>query len=135
MPTLVLRGQIFTGDEFIENGCVIIDQSKGTIAEAGRKGEVNEPENAHVIEIEGSTILPGLIDAHMHFFGAKKYDIVEWLTTPETLVALRSVADARKLLEAGFTAVRDLGSKAAPYLKQAVDEGVIDGPRIVQAAK
>jgi len=135
MPTLVLRGQIFTGDEFIENGCVIIDQSKGTIAEAGRKGEVNEPENAHVIEIEGSTILPGLIDAHMHFFGAKKYDIVEWLTTPETLVALRSVADARKLLKAGFTAVRDLGSKAAPYLKQAVDEGVIDGPRIVQAAK
>jgi imidazolonepropionase-like amidohydrolase len=135
MSTLVLCGQLFTGDNFIEKGCVVVDQLKGTITEAGPKSEVNEPKDARRIEVEGSTILPGLIDAHMHFFGSKKYDIVEWLTTPETLVALRSVADARKLLRAGFTAVRDLGSKAGPYLRRAVDEGVIEGPRIVQAAK
>ena len=71
----------------------------------------------------------------MHFFGSKKYDIIEWLTTPETLVALRSVADARKLLRAGYTAVRELGGKAGPYLRRAVEEGMIEGPTIVQAAK
>ena len=114
---------------------MVVDQSAGMIIEAGPKGEVNEPANARRIEVEGSTILPGLIDAHIHFFGSKKYDIVEWLTTPETLVALRSVADARKLLRAGFTAVRDLGSKASQYLSRAVYEGVIEGPRIVHAAK
>jgi len=135
MPNLVLRGPIFTGETLIEKGCVVVDQSAGVIVDAGRKGDVNEPNDSKIIEVPNSTILPGLIDAHMHFFGSKKYDIVEWLTTPETLVALRSVADARRLLRAGFTAVRDLGSKAAPHLRQAVEEGAFEGPRIVQAAK
>jgi len=135
MSTLVLRGSIFTGADLIEKGSVVVDQASGMIADAGKKGDVNEPKDSRVIEIRDSTILPGLIDAHMHFFGSKKYDIVEWLTVPETLVALRSVADARKLLMAGFTAVRDLGSKAAPYLRRAIDEGAFDGPHIVQAAK
>ena len=135
MSNLVLRGPVFNGEDLIENCCVVVDQSKGIIIDAGRKGDVSEPKDSRTIEVPGSTILPGLIDAHMHFFGSKKYDIVEWLTTPETLIALRSVADARKLLRAGFTAVRDLGSKAAPYLRQAVEEGAFDGPRIVQAGK
>jgi imidazolonepropionase-like amidohydrolase len=74
-------------------------------------------------------------DAHLHFFGSKKYDLVDWLTTPETLVALRSVADMQRLLNAGFTAVRDLGSKAGTYLKRAVEEGMIEGPTVVTAAK
>ena len=135
MSILVLRGPIFTGVEMVENGSVVVDQSSGMIVDAGRKGDVNEPKDSKVIEDAGSTILPGLIDAHMHFFGSRKYDIIEWVTTPETLVALRSVADARKLLRAGFTAVRDLGSKAAPHLRRAEEEGAFDGPRIVQAAK
>ncbi|MGP8070705.1 MAG: amidohydrolase family protein [Candidatus Bathyarchaeia archaeon] len=135
MSTVFLRGHVFTGDNFIENGCVVVDQSKGVITHVGPEGEVKEPKDARRIEVEGSTILPGLIDAHMHFFGSKKYDIIEWLTTPETLVALRSVADARKLLRAGYTAVRELGGKAGPYLRRAVEEGMIEGPTIVQAAK
>ena len=135
MPTIVLRGLIFTGTTSIENGSVVVDQSTGMIVDAGKKGDVNEPNDSKIIEVPGSTILPGLIDAHIHFFGSKRYDLLEWLTTPETLVALRSVADARKLLRAGFTAVRDLGSKAAPHLKRAEAEGLFDGPRIVQAAK
>ena len=110
MPTIVLRGLIFTGTTSIENGSVVVDQSTGMIVDAGKKGDVNELNDSKIIEVPGSTILPGLIDAHIHFFGSKRYDLLEWLTTPETLVALRSVADARKLLRAGFTAVRDLGS-------------------------
>ncbi len=135
MASLVLRGSIFTGDDFIEGGCVVVDQSRGVIVEVGRKGEVNEPQDTRLIDIQGSTILPGLIDAHMHFFGSKRYDLMEWVTTPETLVALRSVADMRRLLNAGFTTVRDLGSKASTFLKRAVEEGIIEGPRIVSAAK
>jgi imidazolonepropionase-like amidohydrolase len=135
MPYLVLRGSVFTGAELIEAGCVVVDQSTGSIVEVGRKGEVNEPKYTRVIDVHGSTILPGLMDAHIHFFGSKKYDMAEWVTTPETLVALRSVADARRLLRAGFTTVRDLGSKAGTYLRQAVEEGMFEGPRIVSAAK
>ena len=135
MSHLVLRGSIFTGADIIERGCVIVDQSTGSIVKVGERGEVDEPAGAKVIEIRDSAVLPGLTDAHIHFFGSKKYDMAEWVTTPETLVALRSVSDARKLLRAGFTAVRDLGSKAGTYLRRAVEEGTIEGPRIVSAAK
>jgi len=126
---------MFTGEEYIETGVVVVDQSKGIIAGVGRKGEVDEPKDARALEVQDSTILPGLIDAHMHFFGSKKYDLTEWVTTPDTLVALRSLADIRRLLRAGFTAVRDLGSKAGTFLSQGVEEGLIEGPRIVSAAK
>jgi imidazolonepropionase-like amidohydrolase len=135
MSTLLLRGPIFTGEEFVDAGCVAINQSKGTIIDVGGRGEVNEPKDARTLEVEGSTILPGLVDAHVHFFGSRRYNMAEWVTTPETLVALRSVADVRRLLRAGFTAVRDLGSKAGVYLRQAVEEGLFEGPRIVSAAK
>ena len=135
MAELILRGAVFTGDDFIQAGSVVVDQSSGIIVGVGRKGEVNEPRGARTIEIASSTILPGLIDAHVHFFGSKTHDLMEWVTTPETLVALRSVADLRRLVSAGFTAVRDLGSKAGTYLKRAVDEGIIDGPRIVAAGR
>ena len=131
MPSLVLRGPIFNGEDLIQNGCVLIDQVKGVIVDVGERGGVNEPADARALDFRGSTILPGLIDAHMHFFGSMKYGLTEWVTTPETLVALRSVADMRRLLNAGFTAVRDLGSKAGTYLKRAVDEGMIDGPRVI----
>ena len=119
----------------MEAGCVVVDQSTGSIVKVGERGEVDEPAESKVIEVRDSSILPGLTDAHIHFFGSKKYDMAEWVTTPETLVALRSVADARNLLRSGFTAVRDLGSKAGTYLRQAVEEGKIEGPRIVSAAK
>jgi imidazolonepropionase-like amidohydrolase len=60
---------------------------------------------------------------------------MDWTVTPETLVALRSVADMNRLLRAGFTAVRDLGSKAGTYLSQAERDDLIPGPRIISAAK
>jgi len=133
--SLVLNGAIFDGTEYFENGTIVVDQAKGVIVDTGKKGEVDEPKGSKVISGEGITIIPGLIDAHMHFFGSKSYSLMEWVTTPESLTALRSVADLNRLLRAGYTAVRDLGSKAGTYLSQAVSEGVIDGPRIVSAGK
>ena len=46
MSTVFLRGHIFTGDDFVENGCVVVDQSKGVITEVGPEGEVNVPKEA-----------------------------------------------------------------------------------------
>lgn len=133
--TIALKGSIFDGREYIERGAVLVDESTGTISACGSESDVDIPNNARVIEGEGHTILPGFIDAHLHFFGSMHYDLMEWVTTPDALVALRSVADMRRLLYAGFTTVRDLGSKAGTYLSRAVNEGVIDGPRVISAAK
>jgi imidazolonepropionase-like amidohydrolase len=77
MSSLVLRRSIFTGDTFIETGCALVDQSNGVIVEVGRKSEVSEPEGARILDVQGSTILPGPIDSHIHFFGSKKYHLME----------------------------------------------------------
>jgi len=136
MTSVVIKGSIFDGRDFLEDGIVVVDEASGLIADCGKASDVQVPKDARkTISGERFTILPGLIDAHVHFFGSTRYDLMEWVTTPDSLVALRSVDHLRRLLYAGFTAVRDLGSKVGPHLSRAVNEGVIEGPRIISAAK
>jgi imidazolonepropionase-like amidohydrolase len=136
LPKLVLKGDLFTGSGFIEQGVVVIDQSSGIIEGAGREGEVDEPrDETRIIADKRATILPGLIDTHIHFFGTPGSNIIDWVTVPEPQGALRSVRDLHQLLHAGFTTVRDLGSKGGTYLGQAVKEGIIEGPRIIAASR
>jgi imidazolonepropionase-like amidohydrolase len=136
LPKLVLKGDLFTGSEFIEQGVVVVDQASGIIEDAGRHGEVDEPrDETRIIADKGTTILPGLIDTHIHFFGTPGSNVIDWVTVPEPQAALRSVRDLHRLLYAGFTTVRDLGSKVGTYLSQAVKEGIIEGPRIISASR
>jgi len=136
MTSVVIQGSIFDGRDFFENGVVVVDEATGLISDCGKAGDVQLPKDARkTISGEKLTVLPGLIDAHVHFFGSTRYDLMEWVTTPDALVALRSVDHMKRLLYAGFTAVRDLGSKVGTHLSQAVNEGVIEGPRVISAAK
>jgi imidazolonepropionase-like amidohydrolase len=86
-----------------------------------------------VIDANGKTVLPGLIDAHVHFFGSRSPDPMMWAIEPPMLNCARAVSDAWKLLDHGFTTVRDLGSRNGVAIKRAVDEGSIIGPRTVPA--
>lgn len=136
MTSVVVRGAIFDGSDYFEDGAVVVDEFTGLITDSGKSSDIEVPADARrTISGDRLTILPGLIDAHVHFFGSMHYDLMEWVTTPDSLVALRSVADLQKLIYAGFTAVRDLGSKAGTFLSRAVNEGVIEGPRIIAAGK
>lgn len=136
LTSVVIKGSIFDGRELFTDGTVVVDESTGLISDCGRSPEVEVPRDVRrTISGEGFTILPGLIDSHVHFFGSTRYDLMEWVTTPDALVALRSVDHMRRLLYAGFTAVRDLGSKVGTFLARAVNEGVVEGPRIISAAK
>lgn len=131
----MLRGSVFDGTDYYENGAVVIDQENGTITNVGTENSVDIPAGAKVVGGYGQTILPGLMDSHVHFFGTKTYDLTAWVTTPEPLVVLRSIADFRKLLSAGFTTVRDLGSKGGAYMSRAIKEGIVEGPRILSCAR
>ncbi len=135
MSSLVLKGPVFSGVELLDNGVIVLDRLNGKITNVGQTGEVDEPRGAQVIAVKDGAILPGLIDAHLHFFGSQKHSLTDWVVVPETLTALRGVADMEHLLRAGFTAVRDLGSKAGSYLSLAEREGLIQGPRIISASK
>jgi imidazolonepropionase-like amidohydrolase len=132
-----LRGRVFDGvSDTVEPGVVVVDTESGRIVEirSGTTTKDGAPSDAMTIVTSG-TILPGFVDAHLHLFGARKRNLVEWTIDDPVRSALRSVPDLRNLLEAGFTAVRDLGSKAGPFLRQAVDEGDLVGPRIVTSGR
>jgi len=100
----------------IENAILVI---KGERIEAVGKAEtVNLPQGAEVIDVTGKTVMPGLIDAHLHFLGIKSMNQVTWLIDPPHLRGMRTVMDAWKVIDAGFTAVRDCGGMLAIYLKK-----------------
>lgn len=120
-----------TGAPAIEDAVVVI---KGNvIAAVGRGGEVDVPEGADVIDASGMVLMPGLIDAHVHFSGARSHKFSERIVVPEGVRLLRAAKDAEAALEAGFTTMKCCGGKNSLYLKRAINEGTILGPRIVAA--
>jgi len=119
-----------TGDEPLKNAIVVIKNSR--IVDIGKEGDIEIPPESNIIRVDGCTITPGLIDAHLHFTGTRSRDMMEWiLETNPALRALRIAADAKALLQAGYTAVRCCGSTIAIALKQAIEEGTTVGPRIM----
>ncbi|MFB9949284.1 amidohydrolase family protein [Rhizobium puerariae] len=91
------------------------------------------PEAARRIDIGGRTLMPGLIDCHFHVV-AHSLDLWSNAIAPDSLAALRAAAVMRKLLDDGFTTVRDLGG-ADIGLVRAVEDGLIDGPDLVICGK
>jgi imidazolonepropionase-like amidohydrolase len=135
MSTLLFRGRAFDGRDFHKSAVVTIDPDKGVILGFGERGEVEEPRGAKKLELEDATILPGLIDAHVHFYSAKGEGVTAWASVPDTLAVLRGAGDLRRLLRSGFTAVRELGTKGGVHLAQAVAEGSIEGPDVVSCSR
>lgn len=94
-------------------------------------------ENITMIDLKSKTVLPGLIDMHVHIeseTNPKAY--LEKYTLNDADVAFRSVGFANATLKAGFTTVRDLGGTGVNIsLRNAINQGRIDGPRIFTAGK
>jgi imidazolonepropionase-like amidohydrolase len=113
-----------------------------TIAAAGPAADVKAPAGAKVIDLPGTTLMPGLIDAHSHIY-LHPYNEATWndQVMKETL-AYRTVAAVtycRDTLLAGFTSLRDLGTEGAEYadvsVQRAINEGRVPGPRLQVATK
>jgi imidazolonepropionase-like amidohydrolase len=112
------------------------------IESVGPANEVKAPDDARVIELQGATVLPGLIEAHSHLF-LHPYNEASWndqvLKEPLALRVCRATNHARSTLLAGFTTIRDLGTEGAGYadvgVKQAINQGIIPGPRMLVVTK
>ena len=118
----------------IEPATVIVRDQR--IAAIGLSRTVSIPRGATLINGRGLTVLPGLIDCHVHLCLGAEPDVVKAIgkeTPAETL--LKAARLARQTLEAGVTTVRDVGSRdhAIFALKGAIDKGLTPGPRIVGA--
>lgn len=114
--------------ESVREAVVLIDD--GRVTEAGRRELVKVPRDAERIDAEGLTLLPGLIDCHVHLTNlGEGIDFARELTTPPTLELMRAVRAARRTLDAGFTTVRDASGTPAG-VRMAIDAGYFPGPRM-----
>jgi len=122
---------------YISNAVVLIQD--GHITAAGPNLAI--PAGAKIIDLGSATLLPGLIDAHTHLMarvapGASQNDgyILQLAKESQAYRALEGAANARLTLQAGYTTVRDVESEGSGYadvaLRNAIDRGLVDGPRM-----
>jgi imidazolonepropionase-like amidohydrolase len=131
--------RVFDGETMHTDWVVLVRGNK--IEQAGSM-TFKLPANTRMIELDGATLLPGLIEGHSHLF-LHPYNETSWndqvLKESRAERTARAVNHARATLLAGFTTVRDLGTEGAMYddvgLKRAIEKGVIPGPRMIVATR
>lgn len=119
------------GGKPIDESVVVLDGNK--ITGIGRVGKAKIPEGAEVIELEGKTVLPGLMNCHTHIFWDAISDLKEQCRDDGPyLQGFKSAYCLRQCLEAGVTTIRDMGTPPGLGLAatKAVDQGIVRGPRI-----
>ncbi|MGS1016410.1 Xaa-Pro dipeptidase [Allosphingosinicella humi] len=118
----------------VERPVVLI--TDGRISAVGQQGQLTIPEGAKRIDLAGKTILPGLIDMHVHLDSNPRYSGYTGLQFTDQFWTVQGVGNARAMLDAGFTTVRNVGSDnySDVAYKQAIEEGLMVGPRIIPAA-
>jgi len=118
-------------------------QSQVTIVVDGQritdiqKGYITGGANDKVIDLKTKTVMPGLIDCHVHLESqGSKNSLLEGFTLTDADVAYKAAVYAKRTLMAGFTTVRDLGGSGVNIsLRKAVQQGLVDGPRIITAGR
>ncbi|HEU0043781.1 amidohydrolase family protein [Sphingomonas sp.] len=136
--TLLRPARVFDGETMHTGWQVLVTGNR--IVAAGPS--IAAPAGATMLDLPDATLMPGLIDAHVHLF-LHPYNETSWndqvLKEPVALRTARAVAAARATLRAGFTTVRDLGTEGAgdadEGLKRAIDQGVVPGPRLLIAGR
>lgn len=140
--TVLRPDRVWDGTSDAPRSGVIVLVRGNRIAAVGTAAEVAAPRDAQVIDLPGTTLVPGLIDLHSHVL-LHPYNETSWndqvLREALGLRVARATVHLRNTLMAGFTTLRDLGTEGAADadvgLKRAVDEGIIPGPRLFVATR
>jgi len=114
--------------EPIDNAVVIAEN--GRIVYAGSRQQA--PPSEHELSFQVATVMPGLWDAHCHFFGIPRIDLAMVAAESPIQRAMRVGRDAQRALMAGFTSVREVGGLGI-YLASAIAEGTVVGPNVYAA--
>ena len=139
---LLKPAHIFDGESAqLHTGWVVLVRGE-KIEAVGPASDVKAPADAKVIDLPGLSLMPGLIDAHSHIL-LHPYSETVWndqvAREALSLRVARATNHLRSTLMAGFTTLRDLGTEGAGYadvgLKQAVNQGIIPGPRLIVATR
>src|SRR5262245_26330181 len=139
---LLKPARVFDGESAqLHEGWVVLTRGE-KIESVGSLGEITVPAGAKVIDAPGTTLMPGLIEAHSHVL-LHPYNETLWNDQVArehlSLRVARATNHLRETLLAGFTTIRDLGTEGAGYadvgLTQAVQQGIIPGPRMLVATR
>ena len=137
---LLKPARVFDGEQLHEGWVVLVHGEK--IEAIGSANEIKGSAEAKMIDLPGTTLMPGLIEAHSHVL-LHPYSETPWNDQVArehlSLRVARATNHLRDTLLAGFTTIRDLGTEGAEYadvgLKQAVQQGIIPGPRMQVATR
>ncbi|HQZ11274.1 MAG TPA: amidohydrolase family protein [Devosia sp.] len=128
---------LFTNARVLDAEAGVTRDGQAVLVKDGRIAEVGSgiaaPAGAREIDLGGRVLMPGLIDCHTHVV-ADSLDLWANMIAPASLAALRSARVMQAMVQRGFTTIRDLGG--ADYgLVRGVEDGLIDGPRIIICGK
>jgi imidazolonepropionase-like amidohydrolase len=137
--TVLKPARVFDGEAMHEGWAVRV---KGDRIEAAGPAASIAAAGATTIDLPGTTLTPGLVEGHSHIL-LHSYNEASWTDQVSreglALRVARAVNHLRDTLQAGFTTVRDLGTEGAAYadveLKQAVNQGIVPGPRILASTR
>ncbi len=139
-PLLLRPARVFDAEDGrVHEGWVVLVTAE-RITAVGPSNQVQAPVNAVTIDLQGLTLLPGLMDIHSHIF-LHPYNETLWndqvLKEPLAYRTIEAVQHVRDTLMAGFTTLRDLGTEGAGYadlsVQRAIEQGMIPGPRLLVA--
>jgi imidazolonepropionase-like amidohydrolase len=133
MTTVLTGGTIWdgTGAAMMSDAVLVIEEDR--ITEVGSKATVPIPPDAEVIDVRGSFILPGLIDAHNHLGLAADIDILDQIHESDSRVTMRAMRRAWTHLRSGITTIRLCGERGLMDVewRDAFERGLLPGPRLV----
>ena len=132
MTVAFIDGRVIVGDgRILDHATVLVEDGK--ILKIAQN-DMNLPKDTQKIPLDGQTLLPGFIDAHIHICMDGSPDpVAAGLTESPTITTLKAAEFARRTLMAGVTTVRDMGGRDGIDfgLRQAIDSGLIPGPRML----
>jgi len=123
-----------TGAQQVADGAVLVEG--GRVAYAGAAADLpRAADQAEVREFPGCTLLPGLVDVHVHLVASAGPDLAADVPGSEAERTLAAVRNARRQLDQGVTLVRDLGAPGAEVVAvaRAIEAGTVEGPRVLAA--
>jgi len=129
----ILAGNLIDANGIIDNPVVLIKDNM--IKKVGQKGDFKIPDEAELYEAPDMFLMPGLIDCHVHFTGSDESKPGLLKGSFESRLINAAVNQTRQLIEHGITSVMDTGGLIGLYVRDALKEGYVKGPRVMAAGR
>ena len=124
-------GTLLDANGVIDDPVVLIEGDKIVKVQSS---DTSTPEGAEVMDASGLVLMPGMVDCHVHFSGSAGI-LRNFQERFEVRLIRAALQQTRQLLDAGFTSVMDTGGLIGFHVRNAVNEGIVEGPRVMSSRR